>query len=390
MPLVLLLAAPMVAVAPWLFQNRSHTPKMLFIVAGLALILSGTKRKTAGLAPMAAFFGACVLSWIFSADKLMSFTGMQLAPYYGLFGVAVVLLAYAASSEIRKDKALVVLEAAGTVVGIFAVIQWASGSSLIGLPMQNGRAGGFRGSPVMLGASLIPCFLAAWYLARTEKPPVYRWAGVFVIVAGMCAAQAKGALLASAVGVWVYETKGAARWLGVAAAWVAVHIYILESGSLTSRERVELVNIAWTSFKQHPLLGWGPDCFLYALQTNRGAVYNAIVGPASQASAHWDLAQVAATLGLAGVGTYLWTLWSLARAKWTDAVGPAVLAAMFIQAQVNPIPTDVLVAVAVILGSRQNFEGTISIPEWVGPLLVGIALTLAAYDMTPLARRAFH
>lgn len=387
---MVLLAAPMFAVAPSLFQNRSHTPKMLFIVAGLALILAGTKRRGAALTPMAAFFGACCLSWIFSADKLASYAGMPRAPYYGLFGVAVVILAYAASSEIRKDKALVVLEFAGSMVGAFAVIQWAAGSSLMGLPMQDGRAGGFRGSPVMFGASLIPCFLAAWHLARTEEPPVYRWVGVVVIVAGMCAAQAKGALLASAVGVWVYETKGAARWFGVAAAWVGVHAYILSSGSLTSRERVELVNIAWTSFKQHPLLGWGPDCFLYALQANRGAVYNSIVGPASQASAHWDLAQVAATLGLAGVGTYIWTLWSLARARWTDAVGPAVLAAMFIQAQVNPIPTDVLVAAAVVIGSRQEYEGTISIPEWVGPLLVGIALTLAMYDLTPLARGAFH
>lgn len=202
----------------------------------------------------------------------------------------------------------------------------------------------------------------------------------------MIAAQAKGAVFASIVGVWVYETMGAARWIGIAVAWLAVHVYVLLSPA--ELERLELGRIAWVSFKQHPIFGWGPDNFIYAMAVNRTVAYEALAAGNTQASAHWDLAQVASTLGIAGVVTYLWTLWSIARAKWTDAVGPALLAAMFIQAQVNPIPTDVLVAVAVVLGSRQNYDGVISIPEWVGPLLVGICLTLALKDLTPSAR--FH
>lgn len=386
MSLFLLIAAPFIAVAPGVFQGRSATPKMLCVVAGLALMGGGLKRKSAAAVPLLVFLAICCLSWIFAFDRWVGFAGSPRAPYYGVIGVSLVVLAYLSSSEIEdKDAVLWLIEMCGAVMGAFAVVQYLAGSTLIGTTMYDGRASGLRGTPVLFAASLVPCFLAAWHRERRERPmhPL----PMFFIAMGMCAAQAKGALLASAVGVLVYEIKGAARGFGAAIAWLAVHLYILKSpGEL---ERVELGRIAWTSFKQHPLLGWGTDNFIYAMAANRTAAYDAIAAGNTQASAHWDLAQVAATLGIAGVVAYLWTLWSLAKAEWTDGVGPAVLAAMFIQAQVNPIPTDVLVVVAVILGSRQHHRGTISIPEWVGPLLVGIALTLALKDLT-LAARTFH
>ena len=389
-----LLALPMFAVGPGIFQNRAATPKMLSIAIGLTLLLGNhMKRRAAAHVPAFAFFGACLMSWVFAADKWAAFAGAPKAPYYGLFGVALVILAYIGSTELYEAEDVErTLEIAGAVMGAIALVQIATGHTFNGMPFQNGRASGMRYSPVMMAASLVPCFLAAWHRYRSTwwENGYGRVLSMLLILGGMAAARAKGAFVALLVGVWVYETSGFMRWAGFAAAWSMVNGFIQRSG--VEQERVELLKIAWKSFRQHPLLGWGPDNFLYALMANRTPAYDALVGPRSgQASAHQDLAQVAATLGLAGLGAYLATLWKLFTALWSDGLAPAVLCAMLVQAQINPLPTDVLVVVAVILGSRQlSSEGCIRIPSWVAPAVMAAAVVLALQDLTPWARGLGH
>lgn len=384
-----LLALPMFLVGPGIFQNRAATPKMLSIAVGLCFLLSHhMKRRAAAHVPAFAFFGVCCLSWVFAADKWAAFAGAPKAPYYGLFGVALVILAYIGSTELYEAEDVDrTLELAGAALAVVALVQMLTGRAFNGIGLQDGRASGFRGSPVMMAASLVPCFLAAWHRYRSTWWENGRVLAMLLILGGMAAARAKGAFVAVLVGVWVYETKGFWRWAGFAAAWAMVNGVIQRVGL----ERAELREIAWKSFKQHPFLGWGPDCFLHALMANRTPSYDALIGARSgQASAHQDLAQIAATLGLAGLGAYLAALCKLFMALWSDGLATAVLCAMLVQAQINPLPTDVLVVIAVILGSRQiGSEGCIRIPYWVAPAVMAAAVVLALNDLTPWARR-FH
>lgn len=383
----MLLAVPMLLVAPGVFVNKSSTPKMLAVAVGLCLLLDNRlKRRVAAHVPLFVFFAVCCLSWFFAADKWVGFAGSPRAPYYGLFGVAVVILAYIGSSEMETEEIERALLAGAIVLATVAIFQQIAGRSLIGMGFQNGRSSGLRGSPVMMAASLTPCFLVAWHRFRSRwfEPCWAEAAAMVLFLAAITAARAKGAFLSMIVGVWVYETGGFARWSGLFAAWLGVNAFV-QRGS--EPERVELLKIAWKSFKQHPLLGWGPDNFIYALIANRTPAYDALVGKNGQSAAHQDIAQIAVTLGLAGVAAYLAVLWKLFRALWSDGLAPAVLAAMLIQAQVNPIPLDVLVIVAVILGSRQlDAEGCVRIPSWVAPAMMGAATVLALNDLTPLAR----
>ncbi len=330
-----------------------------------------------------------MVSAIVAADKWAAFAGAQRAPYYGLFPMLLVVMAYLGSTELDQDEVDKAIIAGGVLLAGFAVVQFILGRSLTGMPIPSGRAIGFRGSPVMLAASLIPAFLAAYHRARRDfsfRVISEEFAALVIILCGIVAAKSKGALLALGAGIWVYEVSGAWRWIGFAGAlaipWGAVQ------RSPDEKERLELVKIAWTSFKQHPIFGWGPDCFFHALMANRTKAYDAIYGPTNaQASAHQDLAQVAATLGLTGVAAYLTGLWKLLSSLYSDNLALSVLCAVLVQAQVNPIPTDILVVVAVILGCRQrDSDGLVIIPSWVAPAVMGAAVVLALKDLTPAVR----
>lgn len=395
---LLLIAAPMFVVAPSVFINRSATPKMLSIIAGLYLLLKGGRliRKVSAFNEALVFFMVCCLSWVFAADKLAAFTGAPKAPYYGLFGVALVVLAYISSaelgesSEIERD-----LEIAGAAISVFALAQVFFHSSLIGVPLQGDRASGFRLSPVMFAAGLVPCFLASWHRLRSRwwLSPWPRFIPMALMLGGMVAARAPGAAFALVIGLWVYETSGPVRWLGALTGMAAVHLYIIGHPTPNSLERLELTRIAWYSYLQHPLLGWGPDNFLHAMMRNRTELYNAIVHSKNvgQASAHWDIAQIAATLGSLGLVAYFATVRKLLVTRYDDALAPAALVAILAQAQVNPIPTDLMVLTAVLLGSRQlTSDEIVRIPDWVGPLVLGIGVAIALQDLAPLARSAFH
>lgn len=386
----LLLVAPMFLVAPGIFQDRSSIPKMLSIAAGLCFLLrEPVVRRASAQKQVLAFLGVCLVSAIFAADKWTAFAGATRAPYYGLFPLVLVALAYLGSTELNEDEVDKALVAGGVLLAGFAIVQLIVGRSLTGMPMPTGRAIGFRGSPVMLAASLIPCFLAAYHRARRDiefRTVSEDFVAAVLILGGIFAAKAKGALLALGAGIWVYEVSGAWRWLGFAFAVVLPWNAIQRSND--EKERLELVKIAWTSFKQHPFLGWGPDCFFPALMKNRGAAYDAVYGSQNaQASAHNIFAQIAATLGLAGIVAFLAGFWKLLRAAYSDNLALAVLCATFVQAQVNPIPTDILVVVAVLLGSRQrDTDGLVVIPSWVAPAVMSAAVVLALKDMTPASR----
>ena len=387
----LLLVAPMFLIAPGIFLDRSSVPKMLSIAAGLCFLLRGDLHRKASAQNQAlAFLGVCLISAIFSVDKWASFYGATKAPYYALFPLVLVALAYLGSTELDQEEVDKSLVAGGVLLAGFAICQGITGKTMTGMPWVDGnRAIGFRGSPVQLAASLTPCFLAAYHRARRDmafRTVSEDFMAAAIILGGILAAKAKGAIIALGAGLWVYEVSGAWRWMGVAFA-ISLQWGVIQR-SEAQKERLEMFKMAWKAFKQHPFLGWGPDCFLNSVLKNRTKAYDVLVGKnVIPASAHNDLAQVASTLGLAGLVAYLAGLWKLVRAPYSDNLAMAVLCALVVQAQVNTIPTDVLVVVAVILGSRtRDSEGLCVIPSWVAPSVMVTGVVLAMKNLSPAVR----
>ena len=244
--------------------------------------------------------------------------------------ILLVALAYFAWSRLSRPYEMLMVT--GAILSVVAIAQAIAGKSFMGFDLMQGRASGFRGSPVFFAMALIPCALA-----------------FSVCIIGMLAAKAYGAMVALAAGILVFATDGRWRWIGPISLWC----YLLAG---YEPERLELIKIACRAFMDHPWLGWGPDNFIFAFSKHMTPEYIAVVGGSSlgQSSAHNDIAQVAATMGLAGLAAYFWLAWSLVKASLKKPMALALLAAAWVQAQVNPIPTDVMVMFAAIIGYEHS------------------------------------
>ncbi len=388
MSLYLLIVVPLFAAVPNLFMNQSGTPKMLSAALGLYMLLApGIRPKAMASRQVVTFFVVCLISWLFAANRWIGFAGCPGAQYYGIFQVAMVVLAYLGSSTIKKDP-VPLLAWAGAALGAFAVAQIFFGQSLTWIPLQGGRASGFRGSPVMLGASLIPCFLASWHRARerfSDKSPFSLLLPIVLTLCGMFAAGAKGAVVASIAAVWAYETVGGWRWSGIAAGLLGLWASLVVLPIKNNEERRELIRVAWLAFRVRPWLGWGPDNFIMAMGKVRTEKLDQLIGSGVFHSAsHQDLSQVAATLGLAGLWAYLTMLKALIKSSLEDPLALAVIVGMVFQVQVNTVPPDVLIIAAVLVGSRTwSSKESVEIPDWVRSALIAWAIALAAVDLTP-------
>lgn len=384
MRMFVLAVLPFLAIAPGIFNNQSGTPKVLVVAIGLYLYaFNGVRASTAAHRQIITFLLVCLASWFFAQNRWLGFSGSPRAQYYGLVQVALIALAYSVGNDLEDDLSdwLVCI---GALLGAFCILQYAMGKSFCGVPLQNGRACGLRFSPVMMAASLLPCGIICWNKIRSMYPcPRIEEVTLFLmIVSGMFATQSKGAILALSVGVWVYETKGALRWAGVATLLCLLALYECKVNTPTNLERIELLKIAWISFKQHPILGWGPDNFLVAMLQNVTPRYIEIVGGTRQASAHQDIAQVASTLGIAGLAAYVWLMWSLIKSSG-QRLTMALLVCCWFQAQVNPIPVDILCLFAVLIGQGHLTEDRFELPSYCVAILLCLVVAIATLDLTP-------
>lgn len=390
----LLIVAPLFVMVPVVFLNQSGSPKLLAIGIGLYVALQARAiPKAAAQKQAITFLGVCVLSMLFAHSKWIAFAGAPRAMYYGVVEIALVVLVYCVSTGIEEEP-YDLFVFCGAILGAVAIVQAVTGHSFNSMPLQGGRASGFRFSPVMFAASLIPCALAAWNSMRKEFPfgsSAYGYGSFMLILSGMVGAEAKGALFALAVGVWVYETKGLRRWLGAALSVCVLWLYMVKSHSQNNRERLELIRLAWEAFKYRPWLGWGPDNFIIVMLANKDPRYAQILGKVHtiQASAHQDIAQVASTLGMVGLVAYGWLMRGLVKAS-TNKLTMAVLVAVWIQAQVNPIPVDVLVLVAVILGYGHKTKEIVFFPAWIAPTILAVIVFIVTLDINPKYLSQLH
>lgn len=343
--------------APSIFSNVFVQPKMIASVA-ILLSLWGRETSTRNILPVSLFLIVAAIATALSVDPWTSLFGHYRAPYYGLVEIAMVSIIYLRSRGTPDISPTLII--GGAMAGSMAIFQAVGGESFLhGIShLPSGRAVGFTGSPVFLGAVLVPCFIAAWdrlrNMGKDARVPMVSFA-LALIIGGIVSAQARGAVVACAAAVWAYETSGRRRWAGVFAIAALLGAYIFFVPILNNRERAELFRMSISSFGDYPWFGWGPDNFILAFRNHRTLEYISILHSSywGQPSAHSDLGQILSTMGILGLSAYLWLAVSVARAA-RGAFAIACLVGVWIQAQVNPIPIELSVILAMILG--QNIE----------------------------------
>lgn len=307
-------------------------PKCLLVasvacIGALAWAAGGAATLAVGLeAPLAAFCLAALASTAVSADLPASLYGAELEPLVSLTGLAAALGGFylgvaAGRGDPRTSRVLGVCLVAGSApAALLSVAQVLTPQPLPFLAaVESGRATGFFGHPVAVGAylALVLPVAGAWALsarAGTERAAALSLA--VLAAAGLVASGTRGAWLGAACGGGVLlwrdgrqYARGAALALVLVAvaAGAAFTARIQAEGTRPVGTRVPALVLAVRGFAERPVLGSGPGTFgqLYRRRRTEAHAALALVHSAYP-HAHNDWAEVLAALGAAGVVAYAW------------------------------------------------------------------------------------
>ncbi|MBI2387706.1 MAG: O-antigen ligase family protein [Elusimicrobia bacterium] len=373
----LAVAGSLLAVSP--MQAAMYSiPKLVALSAGTllawaALARTGAPaRRTPLDRPLLALAAVTLASFAVSSDRFLSFAGRY--QMYSLGVLPLALLAAFFHAALRSGQAeeprplLRLCAAVAVMMGLHALLQGAGVEPIAYMPRKfpDGRAVGTLGNPAYLGACLTALFPLALGLAL-DREGRDRWLGrlgAAGAAAGMFASGSRGAFLGAAAGAGVYLwLSGRLRASGGRRLWAGALVLLLIAGvaatlrlrrvSASDSARLAMWGAALRAAPSAPWLGSGPDTFEAVLRRGRTDGFIRAVGPvAGQANAHNDLLQALTTTGVAGLAAYLWLAWSLAVLAWRArgdayrAAAAGALAALFLQAKVNPIPLPGMVLAA--------------------------------------------
>ena len=374
---LLSIAGGLLAVAPPMADAYIFV-KLLCLAAGGALIWAGLFTKplarTALDRPMAALWAALTVSAAFSVDRAASVLGMYPQTFYGLVPLALCAqLFYAAAAaggdEKSGDKLVRWMLAASIPLSLYGVSQRLFGDLLTGFPLFGNRITSTIGSPIMFGSVLVLLIPLALDEALRRRSRTAAAALGLMLVA-LVMTWSRGAWLsagAAAAGyLWLTGRLRLRRRQALALSALALLLMLAASRALvkgdSDSQRLETAKTAVTAFEAHPLLGYGPDTFVLAFRRFKTDQFVRVThGTFTESlSAHNDILQVAATLGLAGLLAYGWLLWALGARLASRLSGPtpdgreaAIAAALFgafLQAKVNPAPPTALALAAILAG----------------------------------------
>jgi hypothetical protein len=405
----LALAGGVLILAPW-SANVYTAPKALAASAGIAAAWLGLKsaRRTALGYPVLALLACAGLSTAFSLDPFQSLWGDSFQPYYGVLQFSLYAAAYwlgASVDDKTADDGLSTLALAGGLAAAFAAAQ---AVGLVPHPWDatpgTRRVLGPTGNPAMFGAvavMLLPACLWRWK-ARSSRAAGLAAAGLGV---ALLLTQSRMAWLAAGGGAFVWLAASGrltprSRRLGTGlllALVLAAGVFTLRRSRVDSM-RVGVWRAAAVGALERPWTGYGPDNYMLALRKLRKPEFVAITrhAQASQSSAHNDLLQAAATLGLPGFLAYLWLIGALTAHLWRSlqgeereraAAAAGALAAVFLAAKFNPVPPEGCVVAAWLAGAcgprREPLGG------WRRPALAALACAvLAGYGLLAGAEAA--
>jgi hypothetical protein len=298
---------------------------VLMAVAWCAALRLPKRLKRAMLACFAALF----ISWWLSVNTTTSVFGLMVQPAYGLIAMSLYAVLFC-NAHAMPPVAPKHFARLGAAVGAMAWIQKLGLDPLIALArLPNGRAMGWVGSPVDLGAIL------AMLLAFCGP-----WTGLCATL-GLWACGSRGAWLAAACGLL------ARRWPKLTPYILAASLFIVFIPARKAEDvaRAQTWRSAVQTFRRFPVFGAGPSTFVLTFTGDAKARFDhAMGGPGhTQGHAHNDLLEAAASTGLVGLLAYLWFLSEL---TWAPA-----LVALFVNMKVNPMGIDVLAIAAIIAGA---------------------------------------
>jgi O-antigen ligase len=333
-------------------------------------------RRTSLDAPLLGLLAAYLASLAVSADPFLGVAGMYSLHAYGLAGFLVCAAAYLACAwsdePLDPDGLLLLALWAAAAAAAYGLLQKLGLELFAGVRASgSGRVGGPQGDPVPFGACLLLFIPVAAHFWRDPSPgrrAAGRVGGVLVAVA-LALTLSRGAWLGAAAGLAVYlwlSGAGAPRkrtllLIAAGAAAAVVAVAVLRPTKVSDSARWALWESVARSIPRHPWLGSGPDSIQTSLRRERTDGFIRALGPVkSQVSAHNDLLQIAATMGLAGLAAYLWLLagaWRCLSAALKEgrhrsalAAIAGALAGLFVQAKFNPVPLGALVLAALFLG----------------------------------------
>ena len=367
----------LLAVAPQLAESYLLV-KLLCLAAGGTLIWAGligrAPTPTALDRPLIALAAVMILSTCASVDPPASVFGIYPQAFYGLLPLGLCAALYygaaaAGGEEASRDEIIFWMLAASIPLGAFGVWQKIFGDTLTGYALPDGRITSTIGNPVMLGACLV--LLCPLALDETLRKKSLLGAGALGLTAvALVLTWARGAWLGAAAAVaiflWATGRLRLPRRLALSLVVAAPLVFFALQRGLAKRNsdslRVETAKSALAAFAARPLLGFGPDTFAIFFRRYKTEEFLRLshLANAGQFSAHNDLLQVAATLGVLGLLAYGWLLWNLGARLLPSLSGsppdersPAIAAGLiglFISAKFNPIPISALAPAAILSG----------------------------------------
>ena len=280
------------------------------------------------------------LDWSVLAFLIVSMVAALLADYRTValreFRVIILepIIYYALIRATKLDRAAVwrivdFLLLAGVLVAVIGLVQYAFNLNIITAEEGVRRLRSVYGSPNNVGLFLgrvFPIGLALLLLGRGRRRAFYGLA-LIPIAAAILLSQSRGAIFIGVpLSILAIGILAGGRWLWASLGVIAVGAIaaapllnspriqaIFSGGGDTSFFRVALWKSALQMIRDHPLLGVGPDNFLYAY---RGRY---LLPEAWQESSlshpHNVILDFAARLGLIGLGVFIWlqiAFWSAA------------------------------------------------------------------------------
>lgn len=372
-------------------QAEYVLPKVVLLSLALTLSSAGAvlaawtrDRGTAGTPldlPLLVCGAALALSTVFSAAPISSALGQYNSHAYGLWGgvlcAAVYYLTVWGEDPARDRRVVRVCLASAALVGLYALLQ-SAGFELFARTAKprDGRAMSTIGGPVFLGGYLALLFPLSLHMAFDDvKAGSARFVPAAAVAAGLWASIARGSWLGGLAGAGLYLVLahgGKARrltrrsWFLAACAAAVVGALLLSR--MAAREtpvwegpRLEVWRAAWTTFKEAPLLGTGPDTFELGFRRHRRIEFIRYAGKVVfQVHAHNDVLQAMATTGLLGTAAYLLLLVTVVRCLLRGLADPgrrglsaacfASLAALFVHMKFNPVTLETLVLAGALAG----------------------------------------
>ncbi len=344
-------------VAPRLLASAVDLPKRLlvegFLIAGWVVLLAeglekgrlSIRRSPLDL-PLLALLASITVSSLLAINRSFALEHAGLALSYA----GIVWLIVSGVGAGKQDRLLSALLLAGGIEGVYGILQYAGIDFLPWASSWGSRCFGTIGNPVFYAEFLAPLFVlstALWIAERDDERKDLLALLVLVLFLALVFAQTRSAWLGSlaglgALGVCLARLVPGGRdlirqnrtWLLAFAGFAVAVVVTISSPAVfgkralplpdrvadmfnfkgwTVQHRLVLWRAAALMVRDRPLLGAGPEHFrayfpLKQATFREGYIKRAFHFPPKEQKAHNDYVQMAAELGIVGLGLMLWLL----------------------------------------------------------------------------------